>query len=410
MKAGLIRSDLPLNSGNTARPARAAPPGTTRAPAGAAEVPGHWQAGFGATRGKRFSSVNFPARGQWFHDRDGPTEGSLMAAAKRVKRVTIGDVAQAAGASVTTVSRVLNGVDTVDLLLAERVRSAIDRLGYRPSAAAQGLARGRSGTIGVLVPDLANPYFHDIIKSVSAGARVAGTRVLVMDSGEDPAAERELTEDLIRYADGLLLCSPRMPRADLTALAGRGIPMLVANRQVPGLGLPSITVDYFRGIMAICGHLTRLGHRRVAYLAGPEHSWANSERLRALSGAEAFGLRVHPVACGSTTDDGFQAAPAALETGATAVIAYNDFVALGMLARCSELGVRVPEDISVTGFDEIDLARFSAPQLTTVAVPRDRLGRIAGEALARLMAGDEDTEPETVPVELRVRHSTSALS
>ena len=126
--------------------------------------------------------------------------------------------------------------------LAERVRTAIGELGYRPSAAAQGLARGRSGTIGVLVPDLANPYFHDIIKSVSIVAREAGSRVLVMDSNEGPDGERELAEDLIRYADGLLLCSPRMPRADLAALAGRATPMLVRGRVGAGAccwGCPS---------------------------------------------------------------------------------------------------------------------------------------------------------------------------
>ncbi len=333
-----------------------------------------------------------------------------MVASKRAKRVTIADVAREAGASVATVSRVLNGVDTVAPGLAERVRAAIVDLGYRPSAAAQGLARGRSGTIGVLVPDLANPYFHDIIKAVSIVARDAGSRVLVMDSNEDPDVERELTEDLIRYADGLLLCSPRMPRADLAALADRGTPMLVTNRQVPGLAMHSITVDFFRGIMAVCGHLARLGHRKVVYLEGPAHAWANAERLRALSGAEAFGLEVLSVPCGSTTDEGYAAAPAALESGATAVIAYNDFVALGVLARFSELGVKVPDDMSLTGFDEIDMARFSAPPLTTVAVPRDRLGQIAGEALGRIMSGDEGIEPATVPVELRVRSSTGALS
>ncbi|MEV0090831.1 LacI family DNA-binding transcriptional regulator [Streptomyces sp. NPDC050738] len=333
-----------------------------------------------------------------------------MTVSKRTKKATIADVAAAAGASVATVSRVLNGVRTVDPVLADRVRATIGELGYRPSAAAQGLARGRSGTLGVLVPDLANPYFHEIIKSVSAVARSSGARVLVMDSDENAAEERELAEELMRYADGLLLCSPRMERADLAALATRSVPMLVTNRQVPGLALQSITVDFFGGMMALCGHLAQLGHHRVVYLSGPEHAWANGERLRGVSAAEAFGLSVSVLACGYTTDDGYAVAPAALETGATAVLAYNDFVALGVLARLGELGVRVPEDISLTGFDAVDVARYSAPPLTTVAVPRDRLGRAAGEALGRLMAGDEGTEPETVPVELRVRGSSGAPS
>ncbi|MCI3244657.1 LacI family DNA-binding transcriptional regulator [Streptomyces spinosisporus] len=329
-----------------------------------------------------------------------------MAKPSRTRRITIADVARAADASVSTVSRVLNGIGTVDPALAERVRLAIEELGYRPSAAAQGLARGRSGTIGVLVPDLANPHFSDLVKVFSAAVRDLGARVLVMDSDEDPAVERELAEDLIRYADGLLLCAPRMPRADLAALVARGLPLLVANRQEPGLALHSVCIDVHGGLLAVCGHLAQLGHRKVAYLAGPEGSWANRERLRALSGARSFGLEVTVLACGSLTDDGYAAGPAVLDTDATAVVAYNDFVALGLLSRLTELGVRVPGDLSLTGFDEIDLARYSSPPLTTVAVPRYDLGRAAGEALARLMAGEDDLESRTLPVELRVREST----
>lgn len=333
-----------------------------------------------------------------------------MTAAERPRKVTIADVALAAGASVSTVSRVLNGVDTVDPALAERVRGAIGDLGYQPNAAAQGLARGRSGTVGVLVPDLANPYFHDTLKAVSVVARAAGQRVLVMDSGENPLEERELAEDLIRHADGVLLCSPRMPRTDLAALARRGHPMVVANRLALGLGLHAITVDCFRGITALCGHLAQLGHRDVAYLAGPEQSWANAERVRALTAAGDFGLRIRSLPCGSTTEEGYRIAPEVLDAGVSAVIAYNDFVAIGALARFSDLGVRVPGDLSLTGFDDIGIARYTSPPLTTVAVPRDLLGTRAGEVLLRLMQGESDSEPEAVPVELRVRDSTAPPS
>ncbi|MEU1269232.1 LacI family DNA-binding transcriptional regulator [Streptomyces sp. NPDC005799] len=327
----------------------------------------------------------------------------------RAKRVTIADVARAADASVSTVSRVLNGIGTVDPVLADRVRLAIEELGYRPSAAAQGLARGRSGSIGVLVPDLANPHFSDLIKTFSASARERGARVVVMDSDEDPGVERELAEELMRYADGLLLASPRMTRQELAALVAFGVPLLVANRQEPGLALTSVCVDFYQGLLALCGHLSQLGHRKVAYLAGPQGSWANKERLRALSGARAFGLEVTVLACGSTTDEGYGAGPAVVDSAATAVVAYNDFVALGLLSRLTEMGVRVPGELSLTGFDEIDLARYSSPPLTTVAVPRGGLGRVAGDALARLMAGDEGIESVTLPVELRVRGSSGPI-
>ncbi|SDJ45872.1 LacI family DNA-binding transcriptional regulator [Streptomyces indicus] len=331
-----------------------------------------------------------------------------MTTTSRQRRTTIADVARAAGASISTVSRVVNGVDTVDAALAERVRRTVVELGYRPNAAAQGLARGRSGTIGVLVPDLANPYFHDMLKALSALARGGGQRVLVMDSGEDPYEERELAEDLIRHSDGILLCSPRMPRADLAALAHRGHPMVVANRVVLGLELHTITVDFFGGMLAVCGHLAQLGHREVVYLSGPEASWANAERLRALEAARAFGLSFRTIPCGSTTEAGYETASAALESGTRAVVAYNDFVALGALARCADLGVRVPEEVSVTGFDDIGMARYASPGLTTVRVPRDTLGRLAGEALARLLQGAGGEDPAAVPVELQVRGSTAA--
>ncbi|MFI6938087.1 LacI family DNA-binding transcriptional regulator [Streptomyces sp. NPDC050418] len=325
----------------------------------------------------------------------------------RRRRTTIGDVARASGASISTVSRVLNGVATVDPTLAERVRRTIAELGYRPNAAAQGLARGRSGTIGVLVPDLANPYFHDMLKALSVLARTNGQRVLVMDSVEDPYEERELAEDLVRHSDGVLLCSPRMPHSDLDALARRGHPMVVANRVVPGLGLHTITVDFYGGMLAVCAHLAGLGHREVVYLSGPESSWANTERLRALEAAEEFGLSFSTIPCGSTAESGYETAPTVLGLGASAVVSYNDFVALGALARFTDLGVRVPEEISVTGFDDIAMARYASPGLTTVAVPRDLLGRLSGEALARQMQGSGEPETEAVAVELQVRGSTA---
>ncbi len=347
---------------------------------------------------------------QWLSRSTGPGHWGVaqVTTTNRKRRTTIGDVARAAGASISTVSRVLNGVDSVDAALAERVRQTIVELGYRPNAAAQGLARGRSGTIGVLVPDLANPYFHDMLKALSDVARGSGRRVLVMDSGEDPYEERELADDLIRHSDGILLCSPRMPRADLAELAHRGHPMVVTNRVVLGLELHAINVDFFRGMLAVCGHLAQLGHREVVYLSGPEASWANAERLRALSAAEDFGLTFRTIPCGATAEAGYEAAPAALDLGARAVVAYNDFVALGALARFTDLGVRVPEEISLTGFDGIGMARYASPALTTVAVPRELLGRLAGEALVRQMQGASEVEPEAVAVELLVRGSTAA--
>ncbi|MET7282264.1 LacI family DNA-binding transcriptional regulator [Kribbella sp. NPDC005582] len=323
------------------------------------------------------------------------------------RRVTITDVGAAAGVSPATVSRVLNGTAKVDAVLAGRVQAAVRTLGYRPNAAAQGLAKGRWGTIGVLVPDLANPYFPEILKAVSAVARANGHRVMIMESEENPAVEPELVADLLRSCDGLLLCSPRMPRDQLVELADRGHPMVLVNRIVPGLAVPSISVDFSGGTTLICGHLAQLGHRDVAYLSGPEASWANAERIRALEAAAAFGLRLTVIPCGGTAADGYAAADQIRRTPATAVVTYNDLVAQGALSRLRELGVDVPADLSVVGFDNLSLDWTGQATLTTVSMPRDQLGRQAATLLEHLMTGTPDTNPHLLPADLLVHQSTA---
>lgn len=326
----------------------------------------------------------------------------------RPSQVTIVDVGVAAGVSASTVSRVLNGTAHVDPVRAARVHEAVRELGYRPNAAAQGLARGEWGTIGVLVPDLANPYFPDILKAISAVARSHGRRVMVMESDEDPTAEHELASDLMRCCDGLLLCSPRMSRAELVDLAAREHPMVLVNRVVPGLPAPSVSVDFYGGMTLVCGHLAQLGHRKVAYLSGPEASWANAERIRAFEAARAFGLEVTVLPGGSTSVSGHKGAVEVEATGATAVVTYNDLVAAGALAWLREQGVDVPGELSVIGFDDLARDPFWQADLTTVSVRRDELGRQAAEMLVQLMATGHDTEPRYVPMQLLVRSTSGA--
>ncbi len=218
----------------------------------------------------------------------------------RTRGVTISSVAEAAGVSVATVSRVMNDSPTVAPQLAERVRESAARLGYRPNASAQGLARGRTGMIGVLLPDLANPYFHEVMKGLTAEAVADGYHTLVAASDEVAEEEMGLAHELLRQTDGLVLCSSRMPRGDLMEVLDAGRPVVSVNRQVSGLALPAVTVNSRRGMLAVCGQLARQGHQRVTYLSGPELSWSNRERCRALSESTAFGLTPSTVACGSS--------------------------------------------------------------------------------------------------------------
>ncbi|MEV8390211.1 MULTISPECIES: LacI family DNA-binding transcriptional regulator [unclassified Streptomyces] len=307
----------------------------------------------------------------------------------------------AAGVSTSTVSRVLNGTAKVDPSLARRVQDAVADLGYRPNAAAQGLARGEAGAIGVLVPDLANPYFPNILKAVSRTARTYGRRVMIMESDEDAASEYELALDLMRSCDGVLLCSTRMDRASLAELALHSRPMVLVNRMAPGLSTPSVSVDFYGGMALVCGHLTQLGHRRVLYLSGPENSWANAERIRAFDAAAAFGLQVTVVPCGTTSRHGYQTVTALSDPAATAIVAYNDLVALGATAALEERGVTVPTGMSVIGCDDLALDRQPSPgRLTTVSGARDELGRIAVETLELLMTSEFNGEPSLIPMNL----------
>ncbi len=323
------------------------------------------------------------------------------------RRATIGDVAAAAGVSRATVSRVLNGAESVDPTLARRVRTAANRLGYRPNLTALGLARGFTGMVGVIVPDLANPFFPELLKAIEAAAGAEDCRVLVADSNEDEAQEERLVEELSRRCDGLVLCSLRMSRRTLRRLASTDTPLVLANRIEESLDIPAAAIDIEEVVHRAVGHLADLGHKRVCYLSGPAHSWSNAERLQAFrNAAKRVKVRETVVEAGSTTDDGYAAAKAVVGGNVHAVIGFNDLVTFGALARFQEHGMRAPEDVSLIGFDDIPSARFAAPPLTTVRFPKAELGRTAWELLRRRIDG-KPAEVRRLAPEFVVRGSTA---
>lgn len=324
-----------------------------------------------------------------------------MGIERKRARVTINDVAREADVCAATVSRVLTGTKPVSAHLVGRVRAAVDRLGYRPNPVAQGLLRGTTNTVGVVVPDVGNPYFAEVLKGVTNAAEGADFRTLVSDTGERPEAEREAALELSRWADGVVLCSPRMAQRELEELAA-AIPRLVCvNRLSHGRPVPAVTVDFRAGVAGICAHLRGLGHRRVAYLRGPARAWSERARRQALSEAADGAFQVVPVACGPSSLDGYHAVEAALAARVSAIVAFSDHVALGALARLGELGVSVPGEVSLTGFDDVLLSRLTSPRLTTVAVSKQDLGRRAWDLLFGRSA------PVTITPELVVRDSTA---
>ncbi|NEE04762.1 substrate-binding domain-containing protein [Phytoactinopolyspora halotolerans] len=327
---------------------------------------------------------------------------------------TIAQVAEAAGVSQSTVSRVMNGRSTVAPAIVERVLAAADKLRYRPSSLARSLSLGRTETLAVVVPDLGNPYFLQILRGAMSGADEHGYRVLVTETRERVQHEAKIALEARSRCDALALVAPRMPDAELAALLLETRPAVVVNRTVDVPGVPQITIDHTAGIRAIAEHLVSLGHRELVYVSGPQASVSNTERLAGLRAiAGRLGLTVATVDGGSSIDVGYRVAEEVLDSGATAVVAYNDLVAYGLVGRLNETGVAVPGDISVVGFDDIEIGRFATPPLTTASVPQEQIGRRAWELIeARMNAYDGhrgEAPLEQVPATLVVRGSTGPV-
>ncbi|WP_377272839.1 LacI family DNA-binding transcriptional regulator [Peterkaempfera sp. SMS 1(5)a] len=329
----------------------------------------------------------------------------------RSGRPTITDVATKAGVSPATVSRVMNGRFVGDRSVADRVRTAAAALQYTPSPLARSLVLGQTKTVAFVVPDLGNPAFQDLLHRLTKAASKDGYRVLIADSGESPQEEELLAMETRRRCDSVVLCAPRMPADVLERLAPRLHPLVLVNRPAPNPAVPSLSVDYRAGIMVLARHLYALGHRRLVYIAGPAMSISNTERLRGLDefAAGAPGVVIHRVAGGSSSAYGHAATDAVLASGATAALAFNDLVAVGLLTGLAERGRRVPEDLSVTGFDDIPLARYISPSLTTVTVPWQEIGVQAWARMHALICGEDGGEAAIFQPELIARASSGPV-
>jgi LacI family transcriptional regulator len=323
-------------------------------------------------------------------------------------QATIDQVAAAAGVSRATVSRVVNGRTTVDPVIAERVRAAVRELDYVPSTVARSLSLGRTNTVALVVPDLGNPMFQQVLRGVTQAAAADGYRVLVADSAENPADEPVLALEARMRCDAIVLCAPRMSNERLQDLLPRVFPAVVVNRDVGAVAAPALSIDYGAGIRGLMEHLLGLGHTRFLFLSGPELSFSNHERLATLREVEAShpGISIEIVPCGATIDDGYRSIDLALASNATAVIAFNDLVAIGLLGHLAERGIPVPERLSVTGFDDIEFARFASPKLTTMSVPQLDLGRQAWTQLNALLEQGTPEHAIYFRPRLEVRGST----
>lgn len=329
------------------------------------------------------------------------------------ERVTMADVAREAGVSKMTVSRVVNNKGEISSTTRQHVLQVIARLGYRPSAIARGLATNRTGTLGLVVPDIANPFFSEIARGVEDKAYAAGYNVFLCSTYEDPHREREVLDSLEeKLADGLILCSSRLAQDDLSAVVDDFPAVVLVNRSVEGKDASIVRVDSELGGRMATDFLLEAGHRVVGFLTGPPTSFDGRLRVQGYEQAlEAAGIGLQPAwqrACSSNVQGGLEVALEFLpeHPEMTALLCYNDLVAVGALQACSKLGRRVPEDLAIVGFDDIPTAALVTPPLTTCRSAQYDIGFQAMRLLLDRMSGcPEGCEQVMMQPELVVRAS-----
>lgn len=326
------------------------------------------------------------------------------------------DVAREAGVSLMTVSRVINDKEDVSTETRERVLKIIANLDYRPSAIARSLATQETRTIGLVIPDVTNPFFADITRGVEHLAYAQGYHVFLCNSEEDPQRELGVILSLEeKRVDGLILCSSRIEEKVLIDLLAR-LPVVVLINRALNLGgedsFQCVILDDAQGGRIATQHLISTGHQRIGFLAGPLASFSGQGRKQGyLAAMLAAGLAPDPdwiIHCQPTVEGGDQACRELLTRcpELTALFCFNDLVAVGALHACAEIGRSVPKDIAIVGHDDIPLAALVSPRLTTCRVPRHELGSLAVEALLeRLKDCPSGCQPIVLEPELVLRNS-----
>ncbi len=309
-----------------------------------------------------------------------------------MNRVTIADVAREAGVSLMTVSRALNNKDGISLETRAHVLEVIQRLGYRPSGVARSLVTRRTGTIGLIVPDVSNPYFSGIAHGVTEIANQQGLSVLLCDTQEEPEQEPRFLAVLEeKQVDGLIVAAPRQSSEQIVSQLARHQHVVVVNRLFlsnSGFSAAGYVInDDCAGGELATRHLLSKGHQRIGFLAGPRSSYGGQQRFlgyRAVLEECDIPLDEEEILyCPPTVRGGFDSMLALFQVNPkiSAVFAFNDMVAIGALQACAQLGRRVPDDLAIVGYDDIPMASWVTPSLTTLRAPFEEMGRLATKLL-----------------------------
>jgi LacI family transcriptional regulator len=324
--------------------------------------------------------------------------------------MNIREVARLAKVSTATVSRTINGSDKVTPKTKERVQRAIEELKFYPNTWARALGSGRSSLYGLIISDITNPFFPELVKSFEDIAVQHGQEVLIANTNYDPARmEVCVSRMLQRKVDGVAIMTSEMEERLITEFESREIPLVFLDTGHVRALASNIVVDYAAGVEAAVEHVAALGHTEIAFIAGP--GTLRSARIRREAFAQCLerrGMRAGPVEEGNHQVDGGHEAMARLLDGpqrVTAVLASNDMTAIGALGAIHERGLRVPEEISIVGFDDIAISAFTQPALTTVKLSREEIARLAFRALYASRDGGKGGE-FTVQPTMVVRRST----
>lgn len=326
------------------------------------------------------------------------------------QKLTIYDVARHCGVAASTVSRTFSNPARVSASTRERVRAAAHELGYEPRPLARVEAPGRARTLTLVVTDISNPYYADVIKAAQARSIEHNYTLALTDSDESPRVEANNLRQLLATTSGGILATSRLSDEVVQQLAQHR-PLVMINREIENL--PSLVVDTAEGMRKAVRHLAALGHERVAYLSGPRNSWINSQRWKAVHD-EAAALSMRATFLGPFSPNrqgGREGADALLLDRSTAAIAYNDLIAIGALQHLQACGIRLPEERSLIGCDDIFGADLTAPALTTIAGPAPSLGTYAVDFVHSQLAGGRTGRPQsmTFDAHLVVRGSTGPV-
>jgi DNA-binding LacI/PurR family transcriptional regulator len=333
------------------------------------------------------------------------------------RSISIQDIARAAGVSHTTVSRALRDNPVISLEVRKHIQQLASEMGYTPNAIAQSLKGRRSNTIGLVVTSIADPFVGRVVRGIEEVAQKAGVCIILSVSNNNPDQEMNVIETFHRRrVDGIITVASKVSSQYRKRLERIHVPTVLINQQAEAAGelFHSVSVDDYGGARLAVDYLVNLGHRAIGYLGVASRPRSNRQRLEGYRDAMvSAGLAVQEqwikIAAPTQDDDvndGKNLLHGLVQAGVSAVFCYNDMIAIGALMTCRELGLKVPEQLSVVGFDNVPFAQYITPPLTTINQPKLRLGQMAMEMILGLISGGS-VKDSVLPTEMVVRGTTS---